>query len=118
MKTLFETPDSFNEGYLPSMPSNILGTIMQAIFEQNWGAGLGMSAWQCPNGHIYFVGDCGRAVAGGKCAECGAPIGGKGYNQPGLLSFSLSLSLFFCVSFLAFLCFYYIFLYDIVYNYV
>ena len=36
--------------------------------------------YRCPNGHIYVIGDCGLANQGGVCPECGAPIGGAGYQ--------------------------------------
>lgn len=35
----------------------------------------------CPNGHPYFVGNCGHMVGSGRCPECGAAIGAAGgYN--------------------------------------
>ncbi|KEG15635.1 hypothetical protein DQ04_00011020 [Trypanosoma grayi] len=41
---------------------------------------LGLSAghwFQCPNGHIYAIGDCGGAMEEGWCPECGAKVGGR-----------------------------------------
>ena len=38
---------------------------------------LGRGHWyQCPNGHVYAIGDCGGAVSTSRCNECGATIGG------------------------------------------
>ena len=32
--------------------------------------------YRCPNGHVYLIGECGGAMAPGRCVECGATIGG------------------------------------------
>lgn len=32
--------------------------------------------YQCPNGHPYFIGECGGAMVQSTCVECGAPVGG------------------------------------------
>ncbi|XP_064484987.1 NFX1-type zinc finger-containing protein 1-like isoform X2 [Ornithodoros turicata] len=32
--------------------------------------------YQCPNGHVYAITECGGAMQEGKCNECGAIIGG------------------------------------------
>ncbi|RUS87045.1 hypothetical protein EGW08_005198 [Elysia chlorotica] len=38
-------------------------------------------AWyQCPNGHIYAIGDCGQAMEEGRCPECKARIGGTNHH--------------------------------------
>ncbi|GAX28546.1 hypothetical protein FisN_12Hh086 [Fistulifera solaris] len=36
--------------------------------------------YECPNGHPYFIGECGRAAFESNCIECGARIGGIGHN--------------------------------------
>lgn len=33
--------------------------------------------YKCPNGHIYVITECGRAMQVSKCNECGAKIGGR-----------------------------------------
>ncbi|GLC70778.1 hypothetical protein PLESTF_001032300 [Pleodorina starrii] len=33
----------------------------------------------CPNGHAYFVGECGCPTQAGSCYECGAQVGGSGH---------------------------------------
>jgi hypothetical protein len=39
---------------------------------------LGSGHWyQCPNGHVYAIGDCGGAMQTSKCPDCGATIGGQ-----------------------------------------
>ncbi|KAL7286568.1 hypothetical protein TKK_0019195 [Trichogramma kaykai] len=40
-----------------------------------------VGAWyKCPNGHIYSIGECGRAVQESKCPDCGSKIGGSNYH--------------------------------------
>ena len=33
--------------------------------------------YQCPNGHVYSIGECGGAMVESNCNECGARIGGS-----------------------------------------
>ncbi len=37
-------------------------------------------AFTCPNGHVYFIGECGGATQESRCPECGARIGGRGHS--------------------------------------
>ncbi|CAG8458390.1 7466_t:CDS:10 [Acaulospora morrowiae] len=32
--------------------------------------------YQCPNGHVYTIGECGMAMQSSRCPECGTAIGG------------------------------------------
>jgi hypothetical protein len=34
----------------------------------------------CPNGHAYYIGECGGAMQRSTCPECGAAIGGASYQ--------------------------------------
>ena len=36
--------------------------------------------YECPNGHPYFVGECGGVQEARQCPECGSRIGGVGYD--------------------------------------
>ncbi len=43
--------------------------------------GLNSGHWyQCPNGHIYAIGECGGAMEQGKCPDCGSVIGGASHR--------------------------------------
>jgi hypothetical protein len=43
--------------------------------------GSASSHWyECPNGHPYFIGECGGAMQVGVCNECGVQIGGTGHT--------------------------------------
>lgn len=40
--------------------------------------GSSSSHWfECPNGHPFFIGECGGAMQVGQCIECGEPVGGR-----------------------------------------
>jgi len=50
---------------------------------------LGGHWYQCPNNHIYTIGECGGAMETSSCPECGATIGGRNHsltegNRPAL----------------------------------
>ena len=36
--------------------------------------------YQCPNGHMYVIGNCGGAMQRARCPECGAVIGGQSHR--------------------------------------
>ena len=36
--------------------------------------------YECPNGHPYFIGECGGAMQISTCIECGEDIGGEGHH--------------------------------------
>lgn len=45
---------------------------------------LNVGHWfQCPNGHVYCITECGGAMEEGKCNECGAQIGGRNHALRG-----------------------------------
>jgi hypothetical protein len=39
--------------------------------------------YQCPNGHVYTIGECGGAMQASRCPECGAVIGGGSHQLAG-----------------------------------
>ncbi|KAI8798619.1 NFX1-type zinc finger-containing protein 1 [Biomphalaria glabrata] len=42
---------------------------------------VSLGAWyKCPNGHIYAIGECGRAMEEAHCPECRARIGGTNHE--------------------------------------
>jgi hypothetical protein len=43
--------------------------------------GSSSSHWfECPNGHPYFIGECGGAMQTSLCIECRAPVGGSSHR--------------------------------------
>ena len=55
--------------------SSIVRAVNQAegeYYERSWS-----SHWyECPNGHPYFIGECGGAMETSRCLECNEQIGG------------------------------------------
>ena len=50
------------------------------VMSKDVGSGVGSFGghwYECPNGHIYTIGECGGAMEESTCPECGAKIGGK-----------------------------------------
>jgi hypothetical protein len=61
--------------------------VLGALFSTEFGRGYGdMGSWlqghlyQCPNGHMYVIGECGQAMQRSRCPECGVPIGGQSHS--------------------------------------
>ena len=60
-------PMKFSERYLP-------GSKFESPLD-------GVTWYECPNGHSYSVGQCGRPMERGKCPTCGAEIGGQNHQS-------------------------------------
>jgi len=46
----------------------------------NYGTSASSHWYQCPNGHPYFIGECGGAMQESRCLECGQPVGGTSHT--------------------------------------
>jgi DNA-directed RNA polymerase subunit RPC12/RpoP len=45
------------------------------------GMGSARGHWfECPNGHVFAIGECGGAMQVGNCADCGERIGGTSHT--------------------------------------
>lgn len=60
--------------FLPGLPDDKTRIILSAVND-------GTAVYQCPNGHFYFIGNCGQPNEASRCATCGSPIGGGGYHR-------------------------------------
>ena len=49
---------------------------MNVVHGYDYGGGWSSHWYECPNGHPYFIGECGRAMEQGNCIECEAQVGG------------------------------------------
>jgi len=49
---------------------------MNVIDGYNYGGSWSDSWYECPNGHPYFIGECGQAMQQARCIECNAVVGG------------------------------------------
>lgn len=76
--TMLSDPASLMNTYLPTMPEDILPHVRQVLNSQAEPQG---QFYECPNGHHYFVGDCGRPMQQATCPECHAPIGGQNHQS-------------------------------------
>ncbi|XP_053396010.1 E3 ubiquitin-protein ligase rnf213-alpha-like [Mercenaria mercenaria] len=85
LQTLMSNPQICGNMFLPTMPQDDLEDIKEALLaaRQNNG-GENPVFYRCPNGHPYVIGNCGRPATVGNCRDCGAAIGGEGYQlRPG-----------------------------------
>ncbi|KAL7541149.1 LOW QUALITY PROTEIN: hypothetical protein ACHAXR_010669 [Thalassiosira sp. AJA248-18] len=53
---------------------------MNVIEGYNYGGGWNSHWYECPNGHPYFIGECGGAMQLGNCIECGEQVGGGSHH--------------------------------------
>ncbi|XP_077980164.1 E3 ubiquitin-protein ligase rnf213-alpha-like [Glandiceps talaboti] len=69
--TLMKNPQHMSNSYFPTMHEDLIMEARAAISKEtvNW--------YECPNGHPYMIGDCGRPYGLGQCRDCGATIGGE-----------------------------------------
>ena len=81
---LFEANQHAN-GYWPTMPSDERKAIMEAAHAEARARGETGSWNECPNGHRYFIGNCGQAMERRVCSEpgCNAEIGGEAHQLLG-----------------------------------
>ncbi|XP_076154175.1 E3 ubiquitin-protein ligase rnf213-beta isoform X2 [Alosa pseudoharengus] len=77
LQRIASQPQNMTGAFLPTMPDDNSSQAQQWMAtgrEQN------LKTYKCANGHLSFVGECGKPVAVSKCPECGIPIGGVSHN--------------------------------------
>ena len=71
MAELMTTPDKWAQRYIPG------SKFETPLSNVSW--------YECPNGHPYSIGECGKPMQLSKCSECGVEIGGRDHsNVPGV----------------------------------
>ncbi|XP_031417458.1 E3 ubiquitin-protein ligase rnf213-beta isoform X2 [Clupea harengus] len=78
LQLIASQPQNMTHAFLPTMPDDYSSEAQQWILsgkERN-----NPKMYRCANGHICFVGECGRPLVVSKCAECGIQIGGLQHN--------------------------------------
>ncbi|XP_029943449.1 E3 ubiquitin-protein ligase rnf213-beta [Salarias fasciatus] len=71
LKQIAFLPQNATDAFLPTMPDD------HSTEARVWLAGEHrLTEYTCANGHVCFVGECGRPVVTSKCPDCGSPIGG------------------------------------------
>ncbi|XP_067056125.1 E3 ubiquitin-protein ligase rnf213-alpha-like isoform X2 [Acropora muricata] len=73
LRLMMENPAALKNSFLPTMPEDNLLEAMAGMKERG-------SWYQCPNGHPYYIGDCGRPVEVKVCPECKVNIGGTEHD--------------------------------------
>lgn len=72
---------------LENRPDKVLLAIVNAVQQQRGGYDYGgpwSGHWyECPNGHPYFIGECGGAMETATCLDCGEQIGGGSHRLLG-----------------------------------
>ncbi|XP_030630710.1 E3 ubiquitin-protein ligase rnf213-beta [Chanos chanos] len=67
-------PHSMRGAFLPTMPDDHSSEAQQWLTERR------LTRYKCPNGHICFVGECGKTMEESTCPDCKAPIGGLNHR--------------------------------------
>jgi hypothetical protein len=70
--TLITQPRNMVDAYLPTMPEDMLAEARRII--------SGGKFYECPKGHPYHVGECGRPTQRATCHICGSGIGGLDHH--------------------------------------
>ena len=65
-------------GKLTKVELNNIRKALPEMFKPGWGGASRI--YECPNGHPYFIGNCGGAMQATHCPECGEPIGGGNHR--------------------------------------
>ncbi|KAM4715158.1 LOW QUALITY PROTEIN: E3 ubiquitin-protein ligase rnf213-beta [Anableps anableps] len=68
-------PENVPNSYLPTMPDDHTSEARQWLTRE----GKKLQMYTCANGHVCFVGECGKPVVRSVCPDCGFPIGGEGH---------------------------------------
>ncbi|XP_063723177.1 E3 ubiquitin-protein ligase rnf213-alpha-like [Symsagittifera roscoffensis] len=76
-KDIFNVRGRADGLYLPTFPDSASRRVRMMGQAIGQGPEDQRTTWnQCPNGHLYLIGNCGQATTGGTCPDCRATIGG------------------------------------------
>ena len=78
---LITDPEQYAKAFLPTMPLAGYFAVKGLIAEEISIYDTRPKAFLCPNGHLYFIGDCTRPNQSGICPDCRQPIGGQSYDK-------------------------------------
>lgn len=57
-----------------------IAAAMNAVGGYNYGGSASDHWYECPNGHPFFISECGQAMETSICIECREPVGGRGHT--------------------------------------
>ncbi|XP_071112725.1 E3 ubiquitin-protein ligase rnf213-alpha-like isoform X2 [Haliotis cracherodii] len=72
---LILTPQTMMNKFFPTMPQDDTDVIRQSLAREGT-----IVFFQCPNGHPYAIGECGRPYTEATCNICGSKIGGLSHQ--------------------------------------
>ena len=78
---LISDPKQYQKAFLPTMPASGYFQVKDLLAKDIGAYGLAPKAFVCPNGHLYFIGDCTKPNQSGICPDCQQPIGGQSYDK-------------------------------------
>ena len=78
---LINDSKQYAKAFLPTMPASSYFQVKDLLAKDIGAYGLAPKAFLCPNGHLYFIGDCTRANQSARCPDCRQPIGGQAYDK-------------------------------------
>ncbi|CAO2646302.1 E3 ubiquitin-protein ligase RNF213 [Lemmus lemmus] len=85
LRNLAFNPANMANAFLPTMPEDLL------VQARSWTGLEGVHWYNCPNGHLCSVGECGRPTEQSVCPDCGAQIGGLNHTPvPGFHLISIN----------------------------
>ncbi|XP_054605449.2 E3 ubiquitin-protein ligase rnf213-beta isoform X2 [Nothobranchius furzeri] len=67
-------PENVINSYLPTMPDDHSNEARLWLSREKK-----LMEYTCANGHVCFVGECGKPVERSRCPDCGLPIGGESH---------------------------------------
>jgi hypothetical protein len=70
LSAYFHRPEAQQGLLMPAGIQNVESVVLEALAQNDK-----TKIYQCPNGHKYVVGECGKTMQMAKC-HCGADIGG------------------------------------------
>ncbi|XP_038013112.1 E3 ubiquitin-protein ligase RNF213 isoform X2 [Motacilla alba alba] len=74
LRNLAFQPHSMQHSFLPTMPEDMMA---QA---RTWKEMHDLHWYECPNGHLCTVGECGLPMETSRCPDCHVPIGGTNHK--------------------------------------
>jgi len=78
---MINDPKQYEKAFLPTMPASGYFQVKDILAQDIGAYNLAPKAFLCPNGHLYFIGECTRPNQSAVCPDCRQPIGGQAYNK-------------------------------------
>ena len=77
---LMTTPEKYFKAFFPTMPESNYFKIKDIMSQSKPWYRNPPKSYLCPNGHLYFVGECTKPVESGTCPDCHQKIGGEDHK--------------------------------------